>query len=220
MRHRLAVAALLACLAVAGCGGASHTAVAKVGHCQATIIGVNVNSAGPPTEATLEMLLGRKLKPCAPFNVNLPPGASPHAEYEAGEILVATSGCLACHKIGEKGNVGPGQNLSRVGSERSRAEIERALIDPREPMPSFRNLPAGHLKAIVTFLTMLRVTSQPSGRRKVNVAELNAEISGIRANLGERGIPVSEAGAAAVARYELLQKHLKAAYSGYILPAK
>ncbi len=30
------------------------------------------------------------------------------AEYEAGKQVVAQSGCLACHKIGENGNAGPG----------------------------------------------------------------------------------------------------------------
>ena len=29
-------------------------------------------------------------------------------EYEPGKLVVAQSGCLACHKIGENGNGGPG----------------------------------------------------------------------------------------------------------------
>ena len=31
--------------------------------------------------------------------------------YEQGKLVVAQSGCLACHKIGENGNGGPGPNL-------------------------------------------------------------------------------------------------------------
>jgi len=125
---------------VAGCGGASHTAVAKV----ATV--------KPPSSASTSTPLApnggdarnaARQKAQAVRTVQRQPtaGSFAHAEYEAANPG-ATSGCLACHKIGEKGNVGPGQNLSRVGSERSRAEIERALID-RGNDASFRNLPAG-----------------------------------------------------------------------------
>ena len=35
-------------------------------------------------------------------------GGKTLAEYEAGKQVVAQSGCLACHKIGENGNDGPG----------------------------------------------------------------------------------------------------------------
>jgi len=34
-------------------------------------------------------------------------GGAQLAEYEAGKKVVAQSGCLACHKIGENGNAGP-----------------------------------------------------------------------------------------------------------------
>ena len=34
-------------------------------------------------------------------------------QYEAGKLVVAQSGCLACHKIGENGNDGPGPHLTR-----------------------------------------------------------------------------------------------------------
>ncbi len=30
------------------------------------------------------------------------------AQYEPGKLVVAQSGCLACHKIGDNGNAGPG----------------------------------------------------------------------------------------------------------------
>ena len=39
------------------------------------------------------------------------------AQYEAGKLVVAQSGCLACHKIGENGNGGPGPNLTDIGDE-------------------------------------------------------------------------------------------------------
>jgi mono/diheme cytochrome c family protein len=77
-------------------------------------------------------------------------------EFEAGRQLVAQSGCLACHRIGQQGNRGPGQNLTRIGSKLSAAKIEHAILDPRAPMPSFKRLPARKLHDIVRFLSLLR----------------------------------------------------------------
>src|SRR3712207_2713858 len=34
-------------------------------------------------------------------------------QYEAGKLVTAQSGCLACHKIAENGNDGPGPQLDR-----------------------------------------------------------------------------------------------------------
>jgi hypothetical protein len=76
-------------------------------------------------------------------------------EFKEGRTAVAQSGCLACHKIGANGNRGPGQNLTHIGSKLSTTQIEHALLDPRAPMPSFRNLPAKKLRTIVRFLSLL-----------------------------------------------------------------
>jgi cbb3-type cytochrome c oxidase subunit III len=136
-----------------GCGGSpSHkTAAIRPRHCVATIVGTNVNGTGP-----IKTVTGGSV-PCTPLKVvTLPPGASPQVEYAAGKTLVAEAGCLACHKIGENGNPGPGENLTRVGSVLSRARIERALIDPKQPMPSFQNLGPAALKAVVAYLVQLR----------------------------------------------------------------
>ena len=48
-------------------------------------------------------------------------GGKTLAEYEAGKEVVAQSGCLACHKIGDNGNDGPGPNLTHIGSRLPRA---------------------------------------------------------------------------------------------------
>jgi menaquinol-cytochrome c reductase cytochrome b/c subunit len=56
-------------------------------------------------------------------------------QYEAGKLAVAQSGCLACHKIGENGNGGPGPNLTRIGDKLPRAAILRTLENPTAPMP-------------------------------------------------------------------------------------
>src|SRR5437764_8726083 len=38
-------------------------------------------------------------------------------QYEAGKLVAAQSGCLACHKIGENGNDGPGPHLTNIGDK-------------------------------------------------------------------------------------------------------
>jgi quinol-cytochrome oxidoreductase complex cytochrome b subunit len=77
-------------------------------------------------------------------------------EYEAGKLAVAQSGCLACHKIGENGNGGPGPNLTNIGSKLPRAAILRTLENPTAPMPSFAGLPDEKKTAMVNFLSQLR----------------------------------------------------------------
>jgi hypothetical protein len=78
------------------------------------------------------------------------------AQFDLGRTVAAQAGCLACHRIGEAGNAGPGSDLTHIGSKRSAAAIERAIISPTAPMPSFRHLPKAKLRALVTFLSMLR----------------------------------------------------------------
>jgi ubiquinol-cytochrome c reductase cytochrome b subunit/menaquinol-cytochrome c reductase cytochrome b/c subunit len=62
------------------------------------------------------------------------------AQYQHGKNVVASSGCLGCHRIGENGNAGPGPNLTKIGSRLPRAAIARTLINPTAPMPSFSRL--------------------------------------------------------------------------------
>jgi mono/diheme cytochrome c family protein len=83
-------------------------------------------------------------------------GGAEERQFKEGGKVAAQSGCLACHKIGEHGNRGPGQNLTHVGASLSEREIEHAIEDPRAPMPSFRHLPAAKLRALVRFLSLLR----------------------------------------------------------------
>jgi menaquinol-cytochrome c reductase cytochrome b/c subunit len=83
-------------------------------------------------------------------------GGTQLAEYEAGKKVVAQSGCLACHKIGENGNAGPGPNLSNIASRLPRQAIARTLVNPTAPMPSFKNLPPKKFSAIVNFLAQLK----------------------------------------------------------------
>jgi menaquinol-cytochrome c reductase cytochrome b/c subunit len=83
-------------------------------------------------------------------------GGKTLAEYEAGKLVVAQSGCLACHKIGENGNDGPGPNLTHIGSRLPAAGIARTLVNPTAPMPSFKNLPPQKFNSVVAFLSQLK----------------------------------------------------------------
>ncbi len=83
-------------------------------------------------------------------------GGTSLAEYEAGKKVVAQSGCLACHKLGDNGNSGPGPSLTNVGARIPRQAIARTLVNPTAPMPSFKNLPAKKFNAIVNFLSQLK----------------------------------------------------------------
>jgi ubiquinol-cytochrome c reductase cytochrome b subunit/menaquinol-cytochrome c reductase cytochrome b/c subunit len=77
-------------------------------------------------------------------------------QYEAGKLVLAQSGCLACHKIGENGNDGPGPPLTHIASRLPRQAIARTLVNPTSPMPSFKNLPPQKFNALVTFLANTR----------------------------------------------------------------
>ncbi len=75
---------------------------------------------------------------------------------EAGKLVVAQSGCLACHKIGENGNDGPGPHLTDVGSKLPKAAILRTIENPTAPMPSFAGLPQEKKTQLVDFLASLK----------------------------------------------------------------
>jgi menaquinol-cytochrome c reductase cytochrome b/c subunit len=81
-------------------------------------------------------------------------GGATLAEYEAGKQVVAQSGCLACHKIGDNGNSGPGPDLTHIGARDEGQQIARTLVNPTAPMPSFKNLPPQKFKSVVEFLKL------------------------------------------------------------------
>ena len=83
-------------------------------------------------------------------------GGTSLAEFEAGRKVVAQSGCLACHKLGDNGNAGPGPPLTNIADRLPRQAIARTLVNPTAPMPSFKNLPAKKFEAIVNFLSQLK----------------------------------------------------------------
>jgi len=80
-------------------------------------------------------------------------------QWQAGKLVAAQSGCLACHKIGENGNDGPGPHLTNIGSTLPESAIAQTLRNPTAPMPSFQALaeqqPA-KFRALVSFLGQLK----------------------------------------------------------------
>jgi menaquinol-cytochrome c reductase cytochrome b/c subunit len=83
-------------------------------------------------------------------------GGTVLAQYNAGRQVAAQSGCLACHKIGDNGNDGPGPPLTHIASRLPRQAIARTLVNPTAPMPSFKNLPPQKFNALVNFLANTR----------------------------------------------------------------
>jgi len=146
-------------------GGAAAGRLSRV----ATVI---VASLGPVSDSAWadvrRCAFGAAAAPAARTIVLPPTPASPFAAapppprlvtlpgLKAGEEVAAQSGCEGCHRFDGYGNSGPGPDLSDVGDELSRKAILHALVDPTQPMPSFRNLPAGKLRALVIFLSEQR----------------------------------------------------------------
>jgi len=102
-------------------------------------------SAGSPNEIDLKAPSGLK-------------GAA-LIEWNNGRLVAAQSGCLACHKIGENGNDGPGPHLTQIGGTLPASAIAQTLRNPTAPMPSFQRLaetqPA-KFRALVSFLSQLK----------------------------------------------------------------
>jgi menaquinol-cytochrome c reductase cytochrome b/c subunit len=90
-------------------------------------------TAGSPTEIDLEVA----------------------AELEPGKEVVAQEGCLACHKLGENGNNGPGPELTQIGENLPRNAIARSLEVGPGIMPSYSGLPPQKQEALTAFLASL-----------------------------------------------------------------
>jgi cytochrome c5 len=127
------LALVLACLYLTACGESS--------------VDITVKQPAPPSANQQEI-------------VPVPPavrgaGGRKLREFDTGMEVVAQSGCLACHRIGQQGNPGPGQDLTHIGAKLSERQIEHAILDPTAPMPSFSHFPPAKLSAVVAFLELL-----------------------------------------------------------------
>ena len=83
-------------------------------------------------------------------------GSESVRQFESGKQVVAQSGCLACHKIGENGNTGPGPDLTEIGARLPRQAIQRTLVNPTAPMPPYAELPTQKRDDLVEFLAQLK----------------------------------------------------------------
>ena len=81
-------------------------------------------------------------------------------QYEPGKLVMAQSGCLACHKVGENGNDGPGPHLTNIADKLPKAAIRRTLENPTAPMPSYAGLPENKKAALVDFLSQLHKSGE------------------------------------------------------------
>ncbi len=90
-------------------------------------------TAGPPSEIDLET----------------------SAALEPGKEVVAQSGCLACHKLGDNGNDGPGPDLTEIGARVPRNAIARSLEVGPSIMPSYSGLPPAKIQALTAYLASL-----------------------------------------------------------------
>jgi menaquinol-cytochrome c reductase cytochrome b/c subunit len=78
------------------------------------------------------------------------------AQYQPGKLVVAQTGCLACHKLGENGNAGPGPDLTHIGARIPRNAILRSLEAGPGIMPSFQDFPQRKLNDVADFLASLK----------------------------------------------------------------
>jgi menaquinol-cytochrome c reductase cytochrome b/c subunit len=69
--------------------------------------------------------------------------------------VAAQEGCLACHKLGENGNNGPGPELTQIGERLPRNAIARSLEVGPSIMPSYSGLPPEKTEALTAFLASL-----------------------------------------------------------------
>jgi hypothetical protein len=79
-------------------------------------------------------------------------------QYEKGRDVAASSGCTACHKFGENGNT-LGPELTDIGARLPPPAIERTLVNPTTPMPSYESLRQNQpekFNQLVDFLASLK----------------------------------------------------------------
>jgi menaquinol-cytochrome c reductase cytochrome b/c subunit len=113
-----------------------------------TYVGANT---GSPTDIE-QAIQGVKAKAASGAPNQITP-----AQFETlkgGKEVVAGSGCLACHKIGENGGT-LGPNLSHIGARIPRNGILRSLRAGPGIMPSFETLPPRKQKEIADYLSSL-----------------------------------------------------------------
>jgi menaquinol-cytochrome c reductase cytochrome b/c subunit len=77
------------------------------------------------------------------------------AALEPGKEVVAQSGCLACHKLGDNGNNGPGPELTHIGARLPQSAIARSLQVGPSIMPSYAGLSPQKFQALTAYIASL-----------------------------------------------------------------
>ena len=77
------------------------------------------------------------------------------AALKPGQEVVAQSGCLACHRLGDNGNNGPGPELTHIGARLPRNAIARSLQVGPSIMPSYSALPPEKFQALTAYIASL-----------------------------------------------------------------
>jgi quinol---cytochrome c reductase cytochrome c subunit, bacillus type len=113
-------------------------------------------TAGILTIVTIAYLtyLGAAAGSPTEIEIDTPKGANVQ-QFEAGKLVAAQSGCLACHKFNENGNDGPGPNLTEIGARLPQQAIAQTLRNPTAPMPSYSGLEQRKFDDLVYFLSRL-----------------------------------------------------------------
>jgi menaquinol-cytochrome c reductase cytochrome b/c subunit len=79
-------------------------------------------------------------------------------EFKKGQEVMAASGCLGCHKVGENGNT-LGPDLTHIGDRLGQQAIARTLVNPPSFMPNFRKLQEdkpGQFDQLVRYVASLK----------------------------------------------------------------
>jgi menaquinol-cytochrome c reductase cytochrome b/c subunit len=79
-------------------------------------------------------------------------------DQQRGAEVMASSGCLACHKVGDNGGA-LGPELTNIGDTLGRDAIARTLVNPTSPMPSYRSFQQENPREfdeLVNFVASLR----------------------------------------------------------------
>jgi menaquinol-cytochrome c reductase cytochrome b/c subunit len=101
-------------------------------------------------------------------------------EYEAGKLVAAQSGCLACHQFEHNGNAGPGPALTEIGARLPAAGIARSLEIGPGIMPSYAGLKSSDpdkFRDLVLFLGSL--TGEEGDESSASEIGVSSDGSGI-----------------------------------------
>ena len=115
-------------------------------------------------------------------------------EYEAGKLVAAQSGCLACHQFGENGNNGPGPKLTEIGARLNPAAIARSLEIGPGIMPSYASMAEDEpekFSDLVAFLSSL------NGEEEVAASEASTTDQSVESAGGDAAVVEPDAGSSA-----------------------